>query len=189
MAAQGAHLDSQGTVRAAAPRDLWTWENGAPALRKRQRAFSRKLNERALGRLLTEGNLADQSRVRSCGGTGAGAWTEALPTDEALRFSDTDYQVAARFRLGQHLSLGGVRCANRYLSEGPGRQAGDRCPKLLDARGVHAATCLVGGHRKATHNGTRDTVAALLPGPGTRCTQNSTYRLGPGGGPSATAAR
>ena len=33
---------------------------------------------------------------------------------------------------------------------------GDRCSGRLDALGLHAATCLVGGNRTATHNGERD---------------------------------
>ena len=43
---------------------------------------------------------------------------------------------------------------------------GDRCPKALDAAGLHAATCLVGGRRQLTHNGQRDLWAQQLPGAG-----------------------
>ena len=74
--------------------------------------------------------------------------------------------IAARFRLGQHLCLGGQRCGNAYSTAGAGHRAGDRCPGTLDAQGLHAATCLVGGRRKRTHDAQRDLYADLLPGGG-----------------------
>ena len=43
---------------------------------------------------------------------------------------------------------------------------GDRCRGTLDAAGLHAATCSVGGRRKHTHNGQRDLWAQQLPGAG-----------------------
>jgi hypothetical protein len=71
-----------------------------------------------------------------------------------------------RFRLGQHLCLEGQQCGNRYVTTTPTSRAGDRCQGRLDAHGHHAATCLVGGCRKRTHNALRDLYADLLPGGG-----------------------
>ena len=104
--------------------------------------------------------------MRSCGGPGAGAWLTATPADDGLSFADEDFAIAARFRLGQDLCLGGQRCANAYATAAEGRRLGDRCPKELDAAGLHAATCLVGGRRKQTHHGQRDLWAQQLPGAG-----------------------
>ena len=52
------------------------------------------------------------------------------------------------------------------MTAGDQRRVGDRCPGTLDAAGLHAATCLVGGRRKHTHNGQRDLWAQQLPGAG-----------------------
>ena len=113
-----------------------------------------------------------KARVRSCGGPGAGAWLAALPADAGLSFSDEEFAVALRFRLGQDLCLAGQRCANTYVTAGDQRRVGDRCPGTLDAAGLHAATCLVGGRRKHTHNGQRALWAPPLPGAGRRRAAN-----------------
>ena len=62
--------------------------------------------------------------------------------------------------------LGGQRCSNRYTTAATGRRVGDRCPGRLDGEGTHAATCLVGGKRKQTHNAQRDLWERQLPGAG-----------------------
>ena len=92
--------------------------------------------------------------------------------------------TAARFRLGQDLCLEGAPCAHAYVTAGEGHQVGDRCSATLDAAGLHAATCLVGGHRKQTHHTQRDLWAQLLPGAGyaVQCEQHV-----PRWGPFATA--
>ena len=102
----------------------------------------------------------------SCGGPGAGAWLTALPADAGLSFTDEEFMAAARFRLGQDLCLEGAPCANVYVTAGDRHRVGDRCPGTLDAAGLHAASCGVGGHRKSTHHGQRDLWAQLLPGAG-----------------------
>ena len=61
-----------------------------------------------------------------------------------------------RFRLGQHLCLEGQQCGNRYVTTTATSRTGDRCQGRLDAHGHHAATCMVGGCRKRTHNALRD---------------------------------
>ena len=52
------------------------------------------------------------------------------------------------------------------MTTGDRHRAGDRCQGVLDAQGLHAATCLVGGRRKRTHDAQRDLYADLLPGGG-----------------------
>ena len=99
-------------------------------------------------------------------GPGAGAWLSAIPADAGLSFADEEFSIAARFRLGQHLCLGGQQCGNRYATTAGGRRAGDRCQGRLDAHGHHAAACQVGGRRTRTHNAMRDLYADLLPGGG-----------------------
>ena len=68
--------------------------------------------------------------------------------------------------MGQNLCLGGQRCGNTYVRDGTGHRAGDLFRGQLDAQGLHAATCMVGGRRTRTHNALRDLYADLLPGGG-----------------------
>jgi hypothetical protein len=119
-----------------------------------------------LEQLLQDETRDGRARVRSCGGPGAGAWLTAIPADAGLSFSDEEFMTAARFRLGQDLCLEGAPCAHAYVTAGEGHGVGDRCSATLDAAGLHAATCLVGGHRKQTHHTQRDLWAQLLPGAG-----------------------
>ena len=164
LAAGGAHLDAQGEVRAAAPAAPWEWADGFLPLPKRQRGLSRALEVRDRADFLASLGHEDAARVRSCGGPGAGGWLTALPVDAALRFDDGAYQIATRLRLGQHVLLGGERCANEYTGiarDGAQRRA-TTCPGRLDSRGVHALACLVGGGPRRRHDGLRDLHATLL---------------------------
>jgi len=164
LAARGAHLNSDGEVCADPPDAPWTWEDGFSPLRKKQGELSKKLEDAGRRALLQEETLSGRARVRSCGGPGAGAWLSAIPADGGLSFTDEEFATAARFRLGQHLCLGGLRRGDAYVTAGPGRCAGERCRGVLDAQGLHAATCLVGGRRKRTHDAMRDLYGDLLPG-------------------------
>ena len=148
------------------PEDPWAWEDGFAPLRKKQGELSQKVEDAALRNLLQNETLSGRARVRSCGGPGAGAWLSAIPADAGLSFNDEEFATAARFRLGQHLCLGGQQCENAYARDGPGHRAGDRCRGVLDAQGLHAATCLVGGRRMRAHNNLRDLYGDLLPSAG-----------------------
>jgi len=166
LAARGAHLDAEGDVCADPPDAPWAWKDGFAPLRKKQGELSKKLEDAALRSLLQNETLPGRARVRSCGGPGAGAWLSAIPADAGLSFNDEEFATAARFRLGQHLCLGGQQCGNAYARDGPGHRAGDRCQGRLDAQGLHAATCQVGGRRTRTHNALRDLYAELLQSAG-----------------------
>ena len=153
LAACGVYLDGQGEASYHPPEADWAWEDGFAPLRKRQRALSQTLEERALAQLLSDPAVPREAkaRVRSCGGPGAGAWLGAIPADEGLSFSDEEFATALRFCLGQDLCLEGQRCGNTYSTTGAGHVVGGRCPKRLDAAGHHAAatsTAPVGLHGK-----------------------------------------
>ena len=166
LAAEGAYLDLHGEVCADPPEEPWEWEDGFKPVRKRQGELSQALENSSLEQLLRDETRDGRARLRSCGGPGAGAWLTALPADAGLSFADEEFMTAARFRLGQDLCLEGAPCAHTYVTAGEGHQVGDRCRGTLDAAGLHAATCLVGGHRKQTHHAQRDLWAQLLPGAG-----------------------
>ena len=145
----------------------WGWEDGAPALEKRQRLFGRRRAEASRGRLLTTLPPQQQARLRSCGGAGAGAWLLAAPTGATTRLTDLEYKVCARLRLRLPLHLGGLldRCRNRRsgdAAEAPaGGGPGGECGKSLDADGFHALTCLVGGLVIRRRHMFRDILAAI----------------------------
>ena len=166
LEAAGAFLDADGEACPDPPESPWSWEDGFQPLRRRQRELSQKLEDQRLRDLLQTTARTDRARLRSCGGPGAGTWLAAIPADAGLSFSDEEFATACRFRLGQDLSLEGHRCANCYTTGGEQHRVGDRCRGRLDAKGLHAATCLVGGHRTATHNGQRDLWAQHLPSAG-----------------------
>ena len=166
LGAAGAFLDADGEACRYAPESPWGWEDGFQPLRRRQRELSQKLEDQRLRDLLQAAARTDKARLRPCGGPGAGTWLAAIPADAGLSFSDEEFAAVTRFRLGQDLSLEGQRCANCYTTGGVHHRVGDRCSGRLDAPGLHAATCLVGGNRTATHNGQRDLWAQQLPSAG-----------------------
>ena len=160
LALQGAYLDQTGGVVAAPPAVGWAWEDGAPALPFRQRGFTRQVAGRAREALLATLDEGDRARVRSCGGPGAGAWVHCAPTSRALQFTDLEYRVSTRLRLGVPLGLGGARelCRNRYATR---ERRGEECRAPLGADGYHALTCLIGGRPIRRHHGLRDLAAEL----------------------------
>ena len=170
LAAEGVYLDQAGGVSDSPPAAPWLWEDGAPALEKRQRLLSRRRAEAARARLLGTQEPAQRARFRACGGPGAGAWLLAAPTAAATRLLDVEFKIAARLRLGVPLFLGGrqpaqQRCRNQRPG-GPGeapdaRECTGECGKPLDAGGFHALTCLVGGLVLRRHHSLRDALAAV----------------------------
>ena len=98
------------------PAAPWAWEDGAPALEKRQRLLSRRRAEAARERLLPTLDPKARARLRACVGPGAGAWLLAAPTSAATRLSDDEFKICARLRLRVPLLLGGPtgrRCRNQ----------------------------------------------------------------------------
>ena len=130
---------------------------------KRQQALSHALALTHRANLLQSlDDHAERARVRSCGGSGAGAWLQAVPQDRQLTLDDLTYRQAVRLRLGQALGTPG-RCGLRT-------RAGRRCAETLDAQGHHAHRCAHGPHRMRRHNNLRDTCAQLLRDAGLRVT-------------------
>ena len=97
----------------------------------------------------------ERARLRSCGGPGAAAWLQTLPTAPELCLPDKHFRLACRMRLGQATYSEGKNCQRRS-------QGGARCNSLLDTKGDHAHTCERGRQRQARHNGQRRATARIL---------------------------
>ena len=100
LAADEVYLDQAGGVSDSPPAAPWLWEDGAPALKRRQRLLRRRRAEAARARLLGTQEPAQRARFRACGGAGAGAWLLAAPTAAATRLLDIEFKIAAGLRLG-----------------------------------------------------------------------------------------
>ena len=159
LAAEGVHLSEQGEVLTELPQAGWDWGEDCAEVPQVQRALTKALDEKRRARLLS--NLAPEDRawVRSCGGTGAGAWLNTAPATEVEKFSDGDFCAAVRTRLCQEVSPPGVRCSNTY-STGP--RAGEHCAEPLDTKGTHASTCKVGGRVGRKHDALVQLLGRLL---------------------------
>ena len=159
LAADGVHLTDQGDVLGENPRATWAWEEDAAEVPQVQRALTRTLEEKRRAQLLLRLSPEDRSWVRSCGGSGAGAWLNAAPATEVEKFADSDFCAAVRTRLCQEVSPPGFRCSNTYLS---GPRAGETCAERLDTKGTHASTCKVGGGVGRKHDALVRLLAKLL---------------------------
>ena len=150
LAVAGAHLAEQGGVNTSPPQPGWAWGEDAADVPRAQHALTKALETKARDQLLLELSHADRAWVRSCGGSGAGAWLNAAPSTEVEKWADGDFCAAVRTRLGQDVAPPGLRCANAYPATG--NRAGQLCAEDLDTKGLHAGTCKVGGAVGHKHN-------------------------------------
>ena len=159
------HLDAE----AAAQRledfgvkgDLKGWLRGKRCNAKgAQKRWMRQALESLQGKLLKNGPAPQVLGIRSGGGAGAGGFLQA-PRNIEDRVADQHFVASMRSRLGLSLSpaagltqQGGTapQCQHRP------RKGGPCCGALLDADGMHAAHCEVGGHVLDRHD---DTVSLL----------------------------
>ena len=125
---RGGHMCAGGGMGGGAAEGPWRWEDGCAPLQKRKGKISEELEDAGRRELLQAETGSGRARVRSCGGPGAGAWLSAIPADAGLGFSDEEFMIAARSRLGPHLCLGSQRCGDAYTTAREGRRVGDRCP-------------------------------------------------------------
>ena len=105
--------------------------------------------------LLQELPEEDRARLRSCGGPGAAAWLQTLPTAPELCLPDQHFRLACRMRLGQEQYPAGKTCQRRT-------RGGARCGAPVDPTGEHAHLCDKGRRRQARHDGQRRTTARIL---------------------------
>ena len=148
-----------------------------PAL-KRQAALMEAVHTTEFARALEEWTGNDRVDLLSGGGAGGSGFMLpggdfALPPgDSRERLADLDLRVAYRDRLllphaGCLPDIGAPECRVpatqcNHLYSADGDRAGATCGQGLDPRGVHAATCNVGGGLDAGHDAIRDWLHRLL---------------------------
>jgi hypothetical protein len=123
--------------------------------RRRQRALTAKVQFDAyrslLDSLLSSGDSAGLTVVRSAGGPGAGGFLEP-PDEPELVMPDARFATCLRARLrcphpaACSLSAAATHCQHRFAS------TGDLCGVQLDKDGQHAGSCDVGGGVEWGHN-------------------------------------
>ena len=89
-------------------------------------------------------------RMRSCSGDGCHEWVRHPPTSSALRFTDSEFVFAARWRLGLKVRAEG-ECHHRSAKEAKQGAQGQRCGKLADPWGDHCILCVKGKGRYRSH--------------------------------------
>ena len=137
----------------------------------RQRQLMDPLYEAAFGRLLAEGSLRDQARLRACTFTHSGAFLEALPLPW-LKLDSREMSVACRLRLG--LPVYQVDLAPRV------------CPAChsspLTPDGHHSLICSSSSDRISRHNHLCDVLASFLRSCATGIVKREAPGLIPGAG-------
>ena len=170
LAADGVHLTEQGDVLPEPPQAPWKWGEDAADVARAQHALTKALEEKRRTQLLLRLSPENRAWVRSCGGTGAGAWLNTAPSTEVEKFSDGDFCAAVRMRLCQDVHPRGLRCSNNYSPAG--QRAGGYCAEELDTKGVHATTCKVGGRVTRRHDALVRLLARLLQAAGYQVAQD-----------------
>ena len=93
------------------------------------------------------------SAFLSRGGPGAAAWL-LCPTKPAHHFTDQQFSIALRARLGLLQPVGLGRCLHK-------KGDGSRCGSVLDRWGIHAMSCTCGGWSGRRHDSLRDSISAF----------------------------
>jgi hypothetical protein len=121
--------------------------------RKQQKVFSDQLHRGDVNRYLRTLDQTSVARVKAAQEVGASDWLRALPTTSAKKFSDLDWRIGVRFRLGLKVTPFEIP---------------DICPlcsAFVHDVGSHAFTCRYAdlmNHRTNRHNILRDIIIGAL---------------------------
>ena len=118
-------------------------------LPKRQRAWWGRIDQRRAAKLAS---IDDESskRLRSCGGAEGGAYLRAVKSEMGASFTDNEFVLATRYRLGMRTMQAGT-C--RHLSGGGhAAKIKSACNAPADPDGHHAVQCKTGGAPYAAHS-------------------------------------
>ena len=115
---------------------------------KVQRSLTRGRANIARASLLHSLPGIEATRLRSCGGPGAGAFLVCSPSEAAgTSLSDGAFAFAIGWRLGAALSEEGATCNIGCL-----RRLGEPCGAPVDPLGDHLAVCKYGGYKTIRHS-------------------------------------
>ena len=103
-----------------------------------------------------EAHTRHACRLRSSAGVGVHEWTTECPSDSNLRLNDTEFEYAARWRLGLPVMPAGD-CKHRAAKDPDGAV----CGKQRDRFGDHAVLCGKGAGRYRVHNALSRRVARI----------------------------
>ena len=128
------------------------WEFGSPpSAPTKQAGILQSVHAARRKHILTSlPSRVAKARFRSCGGPGAGAFLLA-PTDSDCLMDDTHYRIAFTRRLGGCLRPTAAPDGQVPLCAHVGTSG--LCGAELDAGGVHATTCPIGGFVIQRHDG------------------------------------
>jgi hypothetical protein len=110
------------------------------ALPKSQGLLLRAYHEHLFRNLLLTSSNADSTRLRSAAGTGNGEWLRDAVESAPAQFTDNEFLVALKWRLGLPIVPPHSRCSHHAAADNT-----LLCNKPLDVWCSHAVTCNVGG--------------------------------------------
>ena len=112
---------------------------------KRQRCWWRCL-DRQRAEALARRDVEMEKRLHGCGGPEGGAFLRGTRPDLGYSFTDTEFLLAVRYRLGIDV-MPATACqhGSHSSSDAPGTQKTRICNQRADRKGHHAVICKVGG--------------------------------------------
>lgn len=113
-----------------------------------QHNLFQRISKAAQSRLLSNLSLENQIRLVSCSATGAGAFLRAPAKAQGAFFTNTEFQLAVKLRIGAPLLL---NCPPQCI-----------CGAALDDYGNHFFKCRVGGEWNSRHSSMVHTIASIM---------------------------
>ena len=117
---------------------------GDPNVRLRQRDAARVATSAISAALVDEASVPGRAAMRSSGGPGAAAWLQP-PCKPHHHLSNRQLGIAIKTRLDMDIPGCCGVCKHR-------RPDGSICGQPLDAKGVHARSCAIGGWKVRRHD-------------------------------------
>ena len=113
---------------------------------KRQRAWWVCIDSQRAAYLKSIDN-GTRKRIPSCAGPEGGAYLQGVRQDLGSSFTDNEFVIATRYRLGMRVMQAGI-C--HHITSGKSG-AKRMCAAPADADGLHAVLCKIGGAPYAAH--------------------------------------
>jgi hypothetical protein len=125
------------------------WLDNPPPTRKQQANLAGQIHQATFYHILDRADVAEKARLQAARQAGSQDWLTALPTRACQRFTDLQWRILARLRLGLPVS-------NREVPE-----VCPLCQTFVEDLGQHALECghvEMTNHRTNRHHKLRDTL-------------------------------